>query len=80
MRLFCLIVFNLLNFLTQSTTTVVLEENGYTNILVAISDEIDQPDDGGFTILANLMVSNLNLFNLSFSQKSIDDFTYHKFS
>lgn len=36
--------------------SIVLEDNGYSNILVAISKDIPQPDDGGIDLLDKLKV------------------------
>lgn len=44
-------------FIAASTnSTVVLKENGYSNILVSISKDIAQPNDGGLAILTDLKV------------------------
>ena len=36
--------------------SVVLQDNGYTNIVVAISEDIVQPQDQGFAMIESLKV------------------------
>lgn len=35
---------------------IILQDNGYSNILVAISEDIPQPSDGGIKLLNDLKV------------------------
>lgn len=43
-------------FSSASHATIVLEENGYSNIVVAISEDINQPIDNGLAMIARIKV------------------------
>ncbi len=43
-------------FITVTNSTIVLKDNGYTNIVVAIAEDITRPDDGGVSIVTRLKV------------------------
>ena len=61
----------LIVFLSKTiNTTVVLEENGYSNIVVAISEETEQPDDGGLAIIASITVRLRFLLRLPINEKT----------
>ena len=46
-------------------STVVLDGNGYTGLLLAISEDVEQPSDGGLQFINNLEVSfHLYFINL----------------
>ncbi|KAI9554892.1 hypothetical protein GHT06_020170 [Daphnia sinensis] len=46
----------LLLFIGNANLTIVLDNNGYTNIVVAISENVPQPTDGGNALIDDLMV------------------------
>jgi hypothetical protein len=57
MNINCKSIISILLFISAASSSVVLQENGYSNIVVALSEDIVQPEDHGFAMIEKLKVS-----------------------
>lgn len=42
--------------ISLAASSAVVHQNGYNNVLVALSEDLDQPEDGGLALIESLKV------------------------